>query len=931
MTPLLVILLILLILPLFFKDPLMLKVKREVNENVNAEIDFDNFSISLISHFPKLSLKLNELKVIGIDEFAGDTIISLKSFKVIFNPISLLSKEGPEINSLIFDRPEISLVVLESGKSNWDIIKESDKNIEQEPDESKESGALKLRLRRFEIRDADIEYEDIPSNMSASLINLNFHMSGKLGTENTIVDLNAIADKVSFKMNGIPYLRDVILRMEAGIGADLVNMTFTLTENKISLNDLTLGFNGVIDLSGDFPYFDLSFNTLKTSFKSLISLIPAIYMSDFKAIETSGTLGLYGSFKGAYHIAESDTVYPDIKLNLNVENAGFNYPDLPASVEDVNIAAHLDIDGEDLDNSTVDIDEFSLTIAGNTISSQLHIRTPVSDVNVNGEVKGDLDLSAISEVVPVEGVNLKGKVTSDLRFNGRISSIEKEKYNEFHALGNVSVKDFEYQTQDNPLPILIEKANLVFSTMFLELPVLDMKMGESDFHFQGRLNNYLMFFLKDEQLTGNFKLTSSFLNLNELLPESNAEKRVAEADTTELSVIRIPENIDFSFSSELEKVIYGNLEFSQLHGIIIAKDGKLILDDLEMKLMDGNLNARGEYDTSDTLKPSANMELLLTDIDIPSVFQNFNTVKSLAPFAKDLKGKVSSKLSYSSLLGSDMMPLVPTISGAGTLQSKEVSLVSSKAFNQIKNLLKLDKQLTNTFKDVNISFAIQDGRVTVKPFDVSLGQTRMNISGDHGLDQTLNYLVKMKIPREYLGMGANQLIDDLTQQAASLGIDFEPGETIPVNFRIEGKIGEPKVSLVAGEGTTRGKTVKEAVIQEVKKEVLEQKEKIENEVREQVTAEIDKIMEQAEKEAENIKKLAGETAEQIRKEGYNNADKIVKEAEGQGFIVEGIAAKAAEKLREQTDKQANNIIKEANIRAEQILEEARKKTDELNK
>ena len=43
----------------------MLKVKREVNENVNAEIDFDNFSISLISHFPKLSLKLNELKVIG--------------------------------------------------------------------------------------------------------------------------------------------------------------------------------------------------------------------------------------------------------------------------------------------------------------------------------------------------------------------------------------------------------------------------------------------------------------------------------------------------------------------------------------------------------------------------------------------------------------------------------------------------------------------------------------------------------------------------------------------------------------------------------------------------------------------------------------------------------------------------------------------------
>ena len=86
----------------------------------------------------------------------------------------------------------------------------------------------------------------------------------------------------------------------------------------------------------------------------------------------------------------------------------------------------------------------------------------------------------------------------------------------------------------------------------------------------------------------------------------------------------------------------------------------------------------------------------------------------------------------------------------GNLQSDEITLVESETFNKMKEILKLGDKYTNTFKDINISFKIADGRIFVSPFDVKTGNLKMNISGDQGIDQTLNYIVKTEIPRSDL-------------------------------------------------------------------------------------------------------------------------------------------------------------------------------------
>ena len=50
-----------------------------------------------------------------------------------------------------------------------------------------------------------------------------------------------------------------------------------------------------------------------------------------------------------------------------------------------------------------------------------------------------------------------------------------------------------------------------------------------------------------------------------------------------------------------------------------------------------------------------------------------------------------------------------------------------------------------------MSATISNGRLSVKPFDVKFGDIGTTISGSSGLDQSLDYSMKMMVPAGQLG------------------------------------------------------------------------------------------------------------------------------------------------------------------------------------
>lgn len=917
-----------LIIPVVFRERIREKVETAINGMVDAKVTFSDYKLSLIRSFPNAAFTLSDLNIAGTGSFESDTLASIESFRLVFNLMSLFGDKGYEIKSVIVDNPDINTIILEDGTANWDIMKETPEDAAGETTETLDATPLKVALNRFTLRGGRLSYSDRESDMAALLEEMDLAFSGNMSGSRTGLVLELTAGKTDFTMDNIAYLTDARVSFQADIDALLDSMMFTLKDNLLKINDIAIDLSGIISMPADDIDLDLVFSTRDNSFKSLLSLVPALYMKDFEGLKASGTFALEGAVKGRY--SSADSTMPDITAILEVSDGVISYPDLPEKITAIYINGKVQTDGKDMDNTVTEVSRFHFELAGNPFDMSLRLATPMSDPLIEASASGKIDLAKLQQAIPLDSVTMNGLVDVSLDIAGRMSMLENKMYDQFEAAGEMKLSDMTVAMVGMP-SLKISDAGFKFTPAYAELTGLAATMGEkSDFTLSGRLENYIPYLFADGTIKGSLSMKSKMVDLNEILDIMPSD--TTENDTTALSVIHIPENIDFAFDAAVDRLTYGKLSAEDVKGEILVRDGILILKETGMKALGGALMLNASYDTRDTVKPLVNAAMLVSAVNIRQAFDAFNTVQQLVPAAAGLGGNVTVKMDFRSQLNSSVMPVISTISGHGEFSSESVQILESKSFDMMKSVLKMNQAYTNTVRDLKATFIINDGRLFVKPFDTRLGNIKLNVSGDQGLDRTINYLVKTEIPSADMGESAAALMGTFSSQLAALGVNIAPPEIIKVNLKIGGTFTKPVITPVfaggtGGLGDAAGQgaaAAVNAVTTAVKEEVTE---KINEAAREQA----DRILAEATEKADMLRKEAESSAVTIRQEADVQGKKLIKEAEAKGPIAVLAAKKAADALNKEADKRATQLVTEANSKADKMLEEARLKADELLK
>ena len=910
-------------IPVIFRDKIKATIEQAVNESVNAKLNIGDYKLGFFRNFPNLTLSLDDFSLSGIDSFEGDTLLQCKSVNLVFNIASLFRKTGYEIKSVALQEASLKAIVLKDGKANWDIMKESEP--ETESGSVEQETAVKILLEQVKILNSSITYIDGESDMEAFLHEINAGMSGDLTTSVTNLEIKLKAGDVTYVMEGIKYLNKAVADAEVHLRANIDSMRFDLSDNYLLLNDLLLNFDGMVAMPGDDIEMDLSFRSGQSSLKSLMSLIPSVYMSGFEDLRTEGEFSLNGTAKGIY--SDADSTIPDVALTLNVRDGLVNYPSLPEQIKNINIESDVFVDGKDMDKTTVDVSRFHIELAGNPFDMSLSLKTPMSDPDINASINGKIDLKALSSALPIDSISMSGLVDIAVKMAGKMSMLDNKQYDRFSALGSMNISNMSLAMTGYP-GIKIERAGFEISPTYALMKESKINIGKnSDFTVAGRLENFIPYLFRGDIIKGNLSLHSNLIDLTEIMAAMPADS--SAADTASISVIKIPEDIDFSFNAMISQFIYNNIDVRNLKGNINIKDGVLSMKDTGMDFLGGKIAMNADYDTRDSLKPVVKADFSMDNIGIKDAFNSFNTIQKLAPTAKGINGKVGIKLSYSSLLGKDFMPLISSISGGGKLTTNEVTLVESAAYNKMKETLKLSDSYSNTFRDLNISFRISDGRIIVSPFNTKAGNIKMNISGDQGIDQTINYIIKTEIPRADLGNSVNALINNLSAQASSFGVAFKPSDIIKVNVKITGTFLKPLVTPVFG-STTSDSTGTTATIKETVRNVVEEKtDQAKEKVRSEAEVQADKLVQEAEGKAALLRQEAARSAEKIKQEADLQAQKLIKEAEPKGVVARLAAQKAADALKKEADKRAQQVVKETDDKANRMVEEAKAKRQDI--
>lgn len=915
--------------PFLFKGKIIEMTKDEINKTLNAKVDFGEVDLTIISTFPDLKLELHDFQIVGIEDFAEDTLAKFESLEVKLDLFSVFGS-NIKIKSIIINAPVIKAKVLADGRANWDITKPS-----EEIEEDQEESNFSLKLSNFEIRNATIVYEDQSMDVYTKLEDYNLQLSGDMTADITMLKTVSEAKSLIVDYEGLRVINEAKLKLVADIDADLANFKFTMKENQLFLNELEFGINGWFAMPDEGYDMDLAFDVKKSDFKNFLSMVPALYMNDFGSLKTEGSLEFNGKMTGLY----SDNTMPGFDFNLVIGNAMFKYPDLPGSANNINVDVSISNEDGVEDNTIIDIKSFHIDFASNPIDARLLVLTPISDPQMEGWLKGKLDLGSMKTIVPMEGADMNGLVNADLAFNGKLSTIENEQYEQFQATGLVEILNFFYKSEDLPQGIKIEKASMEFSPKYLTLNAFDALLGKSDLHLDGKIENFLGYTFRDETLSGNFTFSSNTLDLNEFLTESSGETTTTETTATESAEggYDLPSNIDFALNSSINKVLYEDLEITDVVGGISIKDGKLNLNDIGMKMLDGSINLRGAYGMSENNKPKIDFGMSITNFDIEKTYNAFSIIKEYVPIAGKCTGMFTAIVdNYTCELSPSMSPDLATVNSSGKLITKNIQINNSDLFSKIGKLLKSEKFKIIKLDDVNLNYAIVDGNISVEPFETKFGSTKASIQGNQGIDQSLAYVMKFSIPRSEFGGAANQVLDDLFAKAQGQGLNIEMQDVIDVNALIKGNILEPIITLDLKE---QGKDAFNDLKEEVKEKIIEEFDKKKEEaikLAEQKAAQLlaeakikgEQLVAAAEKTAKEIRNTGKQSADKIRSEAQAQADKLLKEA-GNNPVKKEIAKKAGQTLIKEANTKATQVENEANNKANQTVSTSKNESQKL--
>jgi hypothetical protein len=768
------------IVPIVFKEPLLNKVKTTLNENVNAKVEFADFNLNLWRNFPNVTLELEKLTVTGINPFEGDTLVKMESLATDISLSDLINGEDFTIQSLRLNKAQINLLANANSEVNWDIAKET---TETETTGTSESG-MSVSLNDIEIRDLSLIYRDASTATVVGLLHSNLDASGTLEGTITKFDLDAEIGEFRLEYDSTEYIANTVLKVNSQLMADYDKMNFEFGESTIHLNELPLDLSGRFAMPSDSMYFDLQFKQPQSDFATLLAMVPKSYQSYLEDIQTTGEAGFEGQVKGWFY----EDNYPEIDTRLYVQNATLQYANAPDKIERISLDGKVTKPQGELDLLTVNISNAHAQIRENPVDARLTLTHPMSDPAFDASFKGKIDFTRLTSVIPMDSIELQGIMDGNLSVKGRMSAIENENYEKIASDGAFTFSNFKVKTPQITQTVEIKTGSVKVDNTSITINSFDAKTGQSDFALNGKLTNYLPYFLLDKTLQGSFSLKSNYLNFNELSNLMAAEvDSVSTTANDSVFAFQVPPNLNLAFNSSINRATFDRMEIRNIVGLIEVQNKQLKLKKLNMDLLQGHLAVDGSYKSNAANKPLFDFNLNLSDIQIPAAYQSFGLVQRYLPIAARSQGEFSTDLKFNGQLNEQLNIIPSTLDGSGFFNTQNLHIIDSPTFNQIKSFIKKEKLKNVKVDDFTAYFNFDNGNIELKPFQTKIADQQVSMHGNLTVDQMLDIKLDFQVNREDISGDINSMLG------------FLPGSNnitlIPVTVGITGNLTDPQVKM----------------------------------------------------------------------------------------------------------------------------------------
>ncbi len=769
-------------IPYFFSDQIKAKIADAINEKVDAKVSFENADLSLFKNFPNANVRLEKLLIINKTPFEGDTLVSLGelNLKMSIKELFKGKDEGMNIEGVTSSNGKINILFNKDGIGNFDIALKDNK-----PKEAGKSDPLTLKIQNYAIQNFRFKYFDERSKIKMVIDSLNHEGTGDFVASK--LDLNTKTKaKISLDMDKVNYMKNIRLTLDAVLGIDLEKQKYTFKENKAKINELPLEFDGFIALVDAGQEYDLKFKTPTSSFKNFLGLIPSAYASKLDGVKTTGDFSVVGFAKGI----QSKTSVPKFNIAIASNNASFQYPNLPKSVQKIVIDTKIINETGVANDTYVNLDKLSFQIDQDVFDGHANFKNLTTNALVDAAMKGTINLANLSQAYPIKlKIPLTGILKADVMTKFDMQSVTNSQYANINNAGTMSLSGFKYADEKGKV-MNINQAIVQFNPSKVNLQKFEATTGKSDISVTGLLENFYGFMFKNQELKGNFNMSSNQIAVSDFMDSSS--KTTSDTKTTtsgKSNSMKIPAFLNCTLTAKANTVLYDNLVLKDVSGKLIVKDQKVTMQNVKTSVFGGTIGLNGDVSTKGKV-PVFNMNLGLNKVDIAQSFTQLEMLKKIAPIAGIINGKLNSTIKLNGNLDGSMKPDLKSLSGdlLGQMLSTTINPTNSTLLTSLTSNFKFIDLKKLNLNDIKAALSFKDGKVNVKPFDIKYQDIKATISGTHGFDQNMNYDLKLNIPAKYLGNELSALFSKLSPT------DVAKLENIPITAMMTGSFTNPKIS-----------------------------------------------------------------------------------------------------------------------------------------
>ena len=731
------------------KKAIISKVSTELNTKIKGEIIIGDFEPSLISTFPHVALRLNNIAIRDtMWKMHHHDLLKAEYMLVRLGFFSLFTGT-PAIKKLIIEKGSVYIFSDTTGYTNTYMFQSHDTAAAK-------SGTGKFSVPDVEMKDLrlTVDLKERSKLYDFDIHQLNCNVTDKNNRVQLDVKTDLLVHNLAFNTDSGSFVKEKPLEGKFTVDFYRAEKKFTFNDVSLRIDDHPFTLSGMFNLSDAPPLYFISVKTDKIGYKEASSLVSQNLTAKLARFNVEEPFNVQAVIDGTTR----PNKIPWVKIDVQVQNSTISTPTL--TIADASFNAHFDnkLDPQKRpvnNNSGFSFSPFSGTWHNIPVTSKSVVILDLDHPLLTGDMHSSIDLTQLNELAGSSTVEFKkGSGEVNIVYHGPVMEGDTAAVS---ITGAIRLQDADINYVPRNLLFSNSSGNIEFANKDVIVKDLKTTAANSQLLMNGGVKNIVSLLDKSpDKINLIWNITSPKLNLGDFLSYLGARSRARQPKKNLSKLIkqldRMLEDCRVELQLNANRLIYKKFDASNVAATLQLSDNLILLNKVTVQHAGGTLNLKGSL----TGNSAGNMLALTTNmsnVNVPVILKAFDNFGQDGITDKNLKGRLDAAINMTGLITSKAGMAANTLKGVVDFNLKDGELIDFEPMEKISATALNSKGVSSVrFADLKNKLDINGSQIKVNRMEIRSSAFTMFVEGlydmqkgtDLSIQIPLNNLTKSK-------------------------------------------------------------------------------------------------------------------------------------------------------------------------------------------